>query len=76
VDIAWMRGLTRASAAQVKRLCMNLRRYAKEERVLIHYNGHGVPRPTDCGEIWVFNKVRAIRCSELGRSLFPLVAVL
>ncbi|CAB1344925.1 unnamed protein product, partial [Coregonus sp. 'balchen'] len=27
-----------------------------EERVLFHYNGHGVPRPTVNGEIWVFNK--------------------
>ena len=26
------------------------------ERVLFHYNGHGVPRPTANGEIWVFNK--------------------
>jgi regulator-associated protein of mTOR len=23
---------------------------------LFHYNGHGVPRPTPNGEIWVFNK--------------------
>ena len=29
----------------------------QEERVLFHYNGHGVPRPTLNGEIWVFNKV-------------------
>ncbi|CAG0905240.1 unnamed protein product [Darwinula stevensoni] len=41
----------------VKKLCMSLRRNAKEERVLFHYNGHGVPRPTPNGEIWVFNKV-------------------
>uniref|UniRef100_H2ZRC1 Raptor N-terminal CASPase-like domain-containing protein n=1 Tax=Ciona savignyi TaxID=51511 RepID=H2ZRC1_CIOSA len=40
----------------VKRLCTSLRRNAKEERVLFHYNGHGVPRPTANGEIWVFNK--------------------
>ena len=26
------------------------------ERVLFHYNGHGVPRPTTNGEVWVFNK--------------------
>ena len=26
------------------------------ERVLFHYNGHGVPRPTANGEVWVFNK--------------------
>ena len=30
----------------------------QEERVLFHYNGHGVPRATANGEIWVFNKVR------------------
>ena len=29
----------------------------QEERVLFHYSGHGVPRPTVNGEIWVFNKV-------------------
>lgn len=42
---------------EVKKLCTSLRRNAKEERVLFHYNGHGVPRPTVNGEIWVFNKV-------------------
>lgn len=41
----------------VKKLCSSLRRNAKEERVLFHYNGHGVPRPTVNGEIWVFNRV-------------------
>lgn len=40
----------------VKKLCMSLRRNAKEERVLFHYNGHGVPCPTANGEIWVFNR--------------------
>ncbi|XP_055384000.1 regulatory-associated protein of mTOR [Condylostylus longicornis] len=40
----------------VKKLCTSLRRNAKEERVLFHYNGHGVPKPTANGEIWVFNK--------------------
>lgn len=24
--------------------------------MLFHYNGHGVPRPTANGEVWVFNK--------------------
>jgi regulatory associated protein of mTOR len=28
----------------------------QQERVLFHYNGHGVPQPTSNGEIWVFNK--------------------
>lgn len=48
----------------VKKLCSSLRRNAKEERVLFHYNGHGVPRPTVNGEIWVFNRVRP-SCSFL-----------
>ncbi|XP_065559951.1 regulatory-associated protein of mTOR-like isoform X2 [Artemia franciscana] len=40
----------------IKKLAVSLRRNAKDERVLFHYNGHGVPRPTVNGEIWVFNK--------------------
>lgn len=39
-----------------KKFCCALRRNAKDERILFHYNGHGVPRPTASGEIWVFNK--------------------
>ena len=39
----------------VKKLCTSLRRNAKEDRVLFHYNGHGVPRPTSNGEIWVLH---------------------
>ncbi|KRZ49842.1 UDP-glucose:glycoprotein glucosyltransferase 1 [Trichinella nativa] len=41
----------------VRRLCISMRKNAKEERVLFHYNGHGVPRPTKNCEIWVFNKM-------------------
>ncbi|XP_022733761.1 regulatory-associated protein of TOR 1-like isoform X2 [Durio zibethinus] len=41
---------------EVKKLCNQCRRYAKSERVLFHYNGHGVPKPTANGEIWLFNK--------------------
>ncbi|KAI6673273.1 hypothetical protein NL676_001179 [Syzygium grande] len=41
---------------EVKKLCTMCRRYAKSERVLFHYNGHGVRKPTINGEIWVFNK--------------------
>lgn len=40
----------------VKKLCTTLRKNAKDERVLFHFNGHGVPKPTEAGEIWVFNK--------------------
>lgn len=45
------------TSEDVKKLCTSLRRNAKEERVLFHYNGHGVPKPTKNGEIWVFNRV-------------------
>uniref|UniRef100_A0A0D6QVD8 Raptor N-terminal CASPase-like domain-containing protein n=1 Tax=Araucaria cunninghamii TaxID=56994 RepID=A0A0D6QVD8_ARACU len=41
---------------EVKKLCANCRKNAKSERVLFHYNGHGVPKPTANGEIWLFNK--------------------
>ncbi|GMH10001.1 hypothetical protein Nepgr_011842 [Nepenthes gracilis] len=41
---------------EVKKLCNSCRKFAKTERVLFHYNGHGVPKPTSNGEIWVFNK--------------------
>lgn len=41
----------RLSAIYDNSLCV-----VQNERVLFHYNGHGVPRPTANGEIWVFNK--------------------
>ncbi|PSS23865.1 Regulatory-associated protein of TOR like [Actinidia chinensis var. chinensis] len=41
---------------EVRKLCTTCRKYAKSERVLFHYNGHGVPMPTANGEIWLFNK--------------------
>lgn len=44
------------SVEDVKRFCNTLRRNAKDERILFHYNGHGVPQPTSSGEIWVFNR--------------------
>ncbi|CAJ1965648.1 unnamed protein product [Cylindrotheca closterium] len=40
----------------VRALCLWLRKQTRQERVLFHYNGHGVPRPTPNGEIWVFDK--------------------
>ena len=42
---------------ELKRLCSQCRKSAKLERVLFHYNGHGVPKPTINGEIWLFNRV-------------------
>lgn len=44
------------SVEDLKRLCTSLRRNAKDDRILFHYNGHGVPQPTPSGEIWVFNR--------------------
>ena len=44
------------TAEDLRRLCLNLRKVAKGDRLLFHYNGHGVPRPTENGEIWVFAK--------------------
>ncbi|KAF4553212.1 Target of rapamycin complex 1 subunit mip1-like protein [Elsinoe fawcettii] len=44
------------SVDDMKKFCTTLRRTSKDERVLFHYNGHGVPRPTPAGEIWVFNR--------------------
>ena len=44
------------SVEDTKKFCSSVRRTAKDERILFHYNGHGVPRPTASGEIWVFNK--------------------
>ena len=41
---------------EMKKQCSTVRKRGKEERVLFHYNGHGVPKPTPSGEIWVFNK--------------------
>ena len=44
------------SEDETRKFCTSLRRNAKDERVLFHYNGHGVPLPTSSGEIWVFNR--------------------
>ena len=44
------------SVDDMKKFCTTLRRTSKDERILFYYNGHGVPRPTQAGEIWVFNR--------------------
>ncbi|KAF2109718.1 raptor N-terminal caspase like domain-containing protein [Lophiotrema nucula] len=41
---------------ETRKYTQTLRRNARNERVLFHYNGHGVPKPTSSGEIWVFNR--------------------
>ncbi|TKA26001.1 hypothetical protein B0A50_05513 [Salinomyces thailandicus] len=41
---------------ELKRFTTNLRRTSHQERILFHYNGHGVPKPTGSGEVWCFNR--------------------
>jgi regulatory associated protein of mTOR len=41
---------------ELKRFTVNLRKQASYERLLFHYNGHGVPKPTQSGEVWCFNR--------------------
>lgn len=41
---------------ECKRLLSSLRKASREERILFHYNGHGVPKPTAAGELWMFNR--------------------
>lgn len=41
---------------EFKKTLIGLRKYSKVDRCLVYYNGHGVPRPTQTGELWVFNK--------------------
>ncbi|KZT01152.1 WD40 repeat-like protein [Laetiporus sulphureus 93-53] len=40
----------------LRKHCNSLRKTAKEDAILFHYNGHGVPKPTPSGELWCFNK--------------------
>ncbi|KAJ1949470.1 Target of rapamycin complex 1 subunit kog1, partial [Linderina pennispora] len=40
----------------LKKYCVQFRRGSKDGRIMFYYNGHGVPRPTGSGDIWVFNR--------------------
>ena len=40
----------------LRKLVVGVRKASGGERVLWHYNGHGVPRPTGNGEVWVYNR--------------------
>lgn len=44
------------TSEELRKVCLNLRKNAKGDRLLLHYNGHGVPKPTKNGELWVFGK--------------------
>ncbi len=44
------------TSEELRKVCMNLRKTARSDRLLLHYNGHGVPKPTKNGELWVFGK--------------------
>jgi regulator-associated protein of mTOR len=41
---------------ELRKYTTSLRRTAHAERLLFHYNGHGVPKPTQSGEVWCFNR--------------------
>jgi regulator-associated protein of mTOR len=44
------------TSEELRKVCLSLRKNSKSDRVLFHYNGHGVPKPTKNGELWVFGK--------------------
>lgn len=46
------------TADEVRKWCNAMRRSAPgpDERLLLHVNTHGTPRPTVNGEVWLFNK--------------------
>eukprot|EP00466_Bigelowiella_natans_P016230 jgi/Bigna1/39237/e_gw1.31.58.1 len=50
------RQLLDPNVSQIQQQLTSLRRIAQRNRVLMHYNGQGVPRPSKNGEIWCFNK--------------------
>jgi hypothetical protein len=50
-----VRGKGDPTTEDIKKTCLALRKAAKEDRLLLHYNGHGVPLPTASGELWAFN---------------------
>ncbi|GET89150.1 hypothetical protein, conserved [Leishmania tarentolae] len=56
-DVGVMR-VVEASLEVSKAALAKSRRMARDGRILIHYNGHGMPRATDLGEVWVFDKER------------------
>ncbi|KAF2207340.1 hypothetical protein CERZMDRAFT_51226 [Cercospora zeae-maydis SCOH1-5] len=41
---------------ELRKYTTSLRKTAHAERILFHYNGHGVPKPTPSGEVWCFNR--------------------
>jgi len=41
---------------ELRRVSHGLRKTARSDRLLVHYNGHGVPKPTANGELWCFGR--------------------
>lgn len=44
------------TSEELRKMCINLRKSSRNDRLLFHYNGHGVPKPTKNGELWFFGK--------------------
>jgi len=69
------------TAQEVRKWCASLRRASpgRDERLLLHFNGHGVPRPTVNGEVWLFHRAASLpeqlewttRPPSLGLALQP-----
>jgi hypothetical protein len=60
------------SVEETKKQCLSLRKNARDERTVFYYNGHGVPKPTASGEIWVFNKSEPASISSAHNRLYPV----
>eukprot|EP00966_Prymnesium_polylepis_P157248 3634522-Prymnesium_polylepis.1 len=43
------------TAESLHRTCSRLRREARDDMLLFHFSGHGVPAPSTLGEMWLFN---------------------
>ncbi|KAJ5079023.1 regulatory-associated protein of mtor [Anaeramoeba ignava] len=44
------------SVDNLKKACIQHQRLSQNERILFHFNGHGVPKPTKNRELWFFNQ--------------------
>jgi len=42
------------SSDDLRKVCLGLRKASRSDRILFHYNGHGVSKPTKNGELWRF----------------------
>ena len=53
------------TSEDLRRVCINLRKTARNDRLLLHYNGHGVPLPTKNGDYGYLVNIIHITCQLL-----------